>query len=108
MQAARVWCRVTALAGDGGTSRHWVIRGTDEPDLAMVDRLARCALAASRTGGRLLLDHVAPELRELLGLVALGLASDGTVEVQREPELREQPLRVDEMEEEGHLGDPTV
>lgn len=89
MEPPRVWCRISTLSGDGRTREEWVIEGGDGPDLAVVDRIARRVLAASRAGGRVVLDELAPELRELLDLVALRVDLDGTVEVQREAELGE-------------------
>jgi hypothetical protein len=80
---------MTAMARDGRPCGVWVIRGADRPDLATIDQIARCALVATRDGGRLVLDEVAGEVRELLELVALDLAADGAVEVRREAELGE-------------------
>lgn len=77
----------------------WVLEGDGPPDLAAVDSIAKQALAATRAGGRLVLAQVAPALRELLALAGL------PVEVQGETERREQALGVEEVEEEGHLGD---
>jgi hypothetical protein len=89
MDPARVWCRMTAMSPDGRVQGVWIIRGVDRPDLATIDQIARCALMASRDGGRLLLDEVAVEVRELLELVALDVAANGAVEVRREAELGE-------------------
>ena len=70
-------------------------------DLAVVDTLARLALAERRCGRKLRLVKVSTELRELLVLTGL----DGVlgVEPRREPEEREDRVGV---EEEGDLGDP--
>jgi anti-anti-sigma regulatory factor len=69
-------------------------------DLAVVDTLARLALAERRSGRKLRLVNVPRELRELLVLTGL----DGVlgVEPRREAEEREERVRV---EEERDLGD---
>jgi anti-anti-sigma regulatory factor len=71
-------------------------------DLAVVDTLARLALAERRRGRTLRLGNVPRELRELLVLTGL----DGVLGVEpgREPEEREDRVRV---EEERELGDPS-
>jgi anti-anti-sigma regulatory factor len=71
-------------------------------DLAVVDTLARLALAERRRGRKLRLGNVPRELRELLVLTGL----DGVLGVEpgREPEEREERVRV---EEERELGDPS-
>jgi anti-anti-sigma regulatory factor len=70
-------------------------------DLAVLDSLARLALAERRSGRKLRLVNVPRELRELLVLTGL----DGVlgVEPRREAEEREERVRV---EEERDLGDP--
>jgi len=73
-------------------------------DLAVVDTLARLALAERRRGRELRLDTVPDALRELLVLTGL----DGVllrVEPGRKPEEREDPVGV---EEEGELDDPPL
>ena len=69
-------------------------------DLAVVDTLARLALAERRCGRRLRLGNVPGELRDLLVLTGL----DGAlgVEPRRKPEKREEGVR---FEEERELGD---
>jgi predicted methyltransferase MtxX (methanogen marker protein 4) len=59
-----------------------------QPDLALVDSLARLHLDARRRGGRLRLRNVTDELRGLLELV--GLADVLAIEPRRKPELGEQ------------------
>ena len=70
-------------------------------DLAVVDTLARLALAERRRGRKLRLVSAPMELRELLVLTGL----DGVLGVEpgRKPEEREERVGV---EEEGDLGDP--
>jgi hypothetical protein len=70
-------------------------------DLAVVDTLARLALAERRCGRKLRLGNVPRELRELL--VLTGLDRPLGVEPGREPEKREERVGV---EEEGELADP--
>ncbi len=84
---------------DGRPQRSEVLEGVGAPDLGAVDAVAHRALAAARAGGRLVLCDVEPELDDLLRLAGLA------VEVEGQPERREQPLRVEEGQEEGHLGD---
>lgn len=82
-------------------------------DAGTIDGLARLALELRRTGRRLVLRGAPPELIELLDLVGLRDAvpqarpdaGDASVEVRREPEQREEALRV---EEEGDAGDPVA
>jgi anti-anti-sigma regulatory factor len=70
-------------------------------DLTTIDVLARLQLAARRCGCELRLCHASAELRGLLELAGL----DGVLalELERQPEEREQRLGV---EEERQLGDP--
>jgi hypothetical protein len=72
-------------------------------DLAVVDTLARLALAERRLGRKLGLGEVPGELRELL--VLTGLDRVLGVEPGREAEEGEDRFRV---EEEGDLGDRTA
>ena len=72
-------------------------------DLAVVDTLARLALAERRCGRHLRLGRVPAELRELLLLT--GLDGPLGVEPGREPEQREERVGV---EEECELDDPAL
>ena len=72
-------------------------------DLAVVDTLARLALAERRCGRRLRLVNASRELRELLVLTGL----DGVLGVEPEREAEEREERVG-VEEEGDLGDPAA
>ena len=72
-------------------------------DLATVDALARAALTARRAGARLRVLNASPQLRELIvlaGLEGVLLGRNG-----RQPEEREQPLRV---QERGETDDPPL
>jgi hypothetical protein len=93
------WCRIVVLGVDGSARTRRVLEGAGLPDLDTVHEIAQLALLAKRLGGRMALTGVTPDLDELLDLVGL------RVEVQREPELGEQALGVEEGEEEGLLDD---
>ena len=72
-----------------------------DSSVAAVDHIARLRLCMRRGGYRLYLANVSDELREMIQLA--GLAECLGVEMQRQPEEREQPGGV---EEEGDLADP--
>jgi len=135
MVAAHHWCRVTLFGPDGARLAGWDMGAGRPPDLAAVDEVARIALLAARLGGRVVLTQVSDRMRELLGLAGLpievgeaadeervegaageGAAGEGAagggaagersaVEVERQPELGEEPLRLQEGQEEAHPGD---
>lgn len=69
--------------------------------LSTVDLLARLQLEARRQGVELRVRVFTPALRELIAFAGLDEAL--RLELEREPEEREEPLRV---EEERHLLDP--
>jgi anti-anti-sigma regulatory factor len=73
------------------------------PDAVTIEALARLQLTARRLGRRMRLRDPSPELAGLLDL--FGLADVLGVEPGRQPEEREQPLRVEERVE---MGDPPV
>jgi hypothetical protein len=89
------WCRIVVLGADGSARTRRVLAGAGRPDLGTIQEIAQLGLLAKRLGGRLVLEDVTPELGELLDLAGLA------VEMQRQPELGEQPLGVEEGEEEG-------
>ncbi len=78
-----------------------------DPDLGIVDALARLALAARRAGCTVRLRGACPQLRALVGLAGLGTvlpcAEDSVVEVRWQPEEREE---VGGVQEERDPGDP--
>jgi ABC-type transporter Mla MlaB component len=84
-----------------------------EPDIGAVDALARLQLAARRSGCRIALQGVPPAMSDLLELMGLtdvlpcgeATSSRSALEARRQPEQREEPLRV---EEEADPGDPAV
>ena len=84
-------------------------RALDRPHLGTVDVLARLALSARRAGGSVRITGASDELRELVALAGLDgvLPADATatqvpdgsasgVQVRRQAEQREEPLRVEE------------
>jgi hypothetical protein len=84
---------------DGTVLADWVFAGAGAPTLGAVDDVARLALLATRLGCRIALAEVSPAMRELLDLAGL------RVEVQGQAELGEEPLGVQERQEEVHPGD---
>jgi hypothetical protein len=103
-----LWCRVT-IAGHGTAAEgSVVIEGAGRPDMAAVDELARVVFEARQAGWRLVIADLAPELADLLDLAGLALVDLQGVEVQGEAEGREQPLRVERIEEEGEISDPSL
>jgi hypothetical protein len=65
---------VVVLLRDGSEVAAWPLVGGCQPDLAVVDHLARCQLAAGRLGCAIGLRGAGPELRRLLDLVGLSAA----------------------------------
>jgi len=79
-----------------------------DPDVAAVEALARLQVAARRSGCRIALCRVPPELGALLDLMGLSgvFAVAGSAgEAGREPEEREQPFGI---QEEADPGDRAV
>jgi STAS domain len=79
-----------------------------EPDVAAVDALARLQLAARRSGCRICLQRVAPELRDLLDLMGLAevfASGRSAFEVGRQLEEWKKPGRI---QEEADPGDRSV
>lgn len=78
----------------------------NEPDIATVDALARLALTVRRLGGHVELRRASQDLRDLLSLAGLDevlpCVPESGLEAERQPEEREELLRV---EEEGDAGD---
>lgn len=99
MSSVELWCRVTVTASDGSELGSCELEGVGSPDLSIVDVVARLALLARRLGGGIRLRAVSPGLQELLDLAGLG------VEMGGQPEVGEEVLGVEEVEEERHLGD---
>jgi STAS domain-containing protein len=74
-------------------------------DAVTVDALARLQLTARRMGRRACVRHASRELRAFLGFTGLADLCGLPVELERQPEEREERLHV---EEEGELADPPV
>ena len=94
-----IWCRVTMVGPDGVALASGVLEGPAAPDIGAVDDVARLVLLAKRLGGGLILTDVCPDLRALVELTGLVVEMDG------EPERREEALGVQQIEEERHAGD---
>lgn len=127
LEPPRLWCRMTLVGPTGEAAKTdetdeaarapardedlptgctQLLEGAGSPDLSAVDTLARRALEAARSGRRLLLHDVDPDLLDLLRLAGLHLNVQGlVVQVEGKPEGGEQPLGVEKGQEEGHLGD---
>ncbi|MGH4035844.1 STAS domain-containing protein [Actinomycetota bacterium Odt1-20B] len=77
------------------------VAGLGPPGLATLDALARAQLAARRAGGRVQLRNPTPALQALLDLAGFSELLGLVVEMERHPEQREPPLRVEEAVESG-------
>jgi hypothetical protein len=95
MSQAR-WCKITVVGPDEAELACGVLEGPGDPDMGVVDDVARLALVARRLGGTLVLSQVAPQLQAVLQLAGL------CVEVEGESERGKQALRIEEREEERH------
>jgi hypothetical protein len=93
------WCRVLVVGADHTALASHQLGGPGDPDLGAVDDVARLALVARRLGGGIILTDVAPALRSLLELAGL------RVEMEGEAEGGEEPLGIEEGQEELHPGD---
>lgn len=101
------WCRLRVERPAGTVVARRTLHGFGPPDLDAVDTVARLLLIARRHGALVAVEDARPELHELLELsglagLALGVESGG------EAELGEDLPRVEQVEEEAHLGDPPV
>ncbi len=101
MVALKRWCRVTLVGPDGTVVASCELDGPGSPGLGAVDDLARLALLASRLGGGITLAEVSPAMRELVELAGLCVKMEG------QAELGEEPLWIQQREEEIHPGDPS-
>jgi hypothetical protein len=95
------WCRVLVLDDGGRELVDATFEGRTVP-LEAVDVVSVLALHARRRGGSVRVLWADPALASLLALAGLPL------EVRGEPEEREQPLGLEQRQEERHLGDPPV
>jgi len=96
----QVWGRLSIVGRNGAQLGACVVSGEGAPDLGAVDEIARFCLLATRLGGRAVFEVVSPGLLELVGLAGL------SVEVSGEPELSEQVLGVEQVEEGIDRRDP--
>jgi len=62
---------IVVLAVGGTEVASWPLAGSSEPDLGVVDALARLALAARRMGGAIRLRSAGPALLSLISFVGL-------------------------------------
>ena len=62
---------IVVLAVGGIELGRWVLPGSAQPDLDVIDTLARVALAARRLGGEVALRNAGPELLGLIDFVGL-------------------------------------
>ncbi len=74
--ALPAWALVVFVGPDGAELAAWSIEGEGDPDLSVVDALARAQLRARRLGGAVHLELGSKELIELLDLVGLGEVFD--------------------------------
>ncbi len=99
MDDVRPWCRVTVVDPEGVAVARFMLEGRGAPDIGAVDEVARLALLARRIWGGVVLADLSPALHALLELSGL------RVEVEGQTKLGEEPLGVQEGQEEGHSGD---
>jgi STAS domain len=100
----RALCETLRRALEGGPA--FVVcdlAPTAEPDLSVVDALARVLLTAQRSGRPVRVEHACSEFRGLLDLTGLTDLLGLDRQAGREAEQREPPRGV---EEEGDPGDP--
>lgn len=97
------WCRVRLIGPAGEQLASISLAGCGAPDLDVLDDVARLGLLARRMGGRILLADVVPALARLVELAG-GLG----IEVEGQAEVAEQPLGLEQREEEAHLHDPST
>ena len=99
MVVSRWRCLIDIVGPDGTVWATRVLKGTGNPDLGDVEKLALMQLSAARIGGRIAIGAISPHLVELLELSGL------PVEVQGQTEDREDLLGAQESVERG---DPTT
>lgn len=102
MSFTQHWARVTIVDPGGRILLSAVLSGPGAPDLVAVDAVAHLALSARHAHGTIRLTEVSQDLAALLELAAL------PVEVERQAEAREEPLGVEQGQEEVHRGDPAT
>ena len=121
MAEAELWCRMTIVGPGDLELAAFALKGPGDPDIGAVDDVARFVVLAKRLGGRLVLTELSTKLRALLDLTGLPAEVAGlcveparlcvepaglcveevlSVEVERQTELGEEPLGIQEGEEE--------
>lgn len=88
------------MGPDGTVVTSCALDGPGPPDLGAVDDVARLALLATRLGGGIALTEVSQDMRGLIELAGLG------VEMEGQAELGEEPLGIQQGQEEAHPRDP--
>jgi hypothetical protein len=66
----RAWARIAIHQPDGSVTRTW-LEGPGAPDMETVEGLAWLAQETRRAGGWVQLEHLCPDLAELLDLSGL-------------------------------------
>jgi len=106
MVESKLWCRVRILGPGGDEIACRVLAGSGDPDIGTVDDVARLGLLASRLGGGMVIAELSAELRALLDMTGLRAELERSgVEVERQTELGEEPVRVQKVQEERRRAD---
>ncbi len=71
MAGLHKWCRVTVCGPGGQAVARYVLQGAGQPCMATVGTLCRLALVTRRVGGDVVVDELAPRLRELIELAGV-------------------------------------
>lgn len=77
MAVTRQWCRFSLVDEEGCVVAGGVVGGEANPDIDVVDVIARLALMARRTGTSVVLADASPELVELIELSGLPVEVQG-------------------------------
>ena len=80
MPADQVWCRITMVGPGGSAWGTWELRARGVSGLEIIDHLGRLRLAATRSGGAMVVHDLRPSLAELIDLVGLGVEMGGKPE----------------------------
>jgi hypothetical protein len=94
-----LWCWVVIVGPDRSTLATYRLEGPGDPDIGVIDDIARLRLRAGRLGGRIVLSEVAPAVAALLDLAGLRLEMEG------QAERGEEAFGLQEVEEELHPDD---
>jgi hypothetical protein len=91
------------IAGTGAVVVRCDVGDFPEPDVVLVDTLARLQLTARRLGAHIQLARASPRLQVLLALIGLGQAVPLAGDPRWEPEEGEQGVGVEEVVDPGDL-----